>query len=78
MPNPMMANWLNSMTWQADFYGRSGHARRKDPEFEWGPLMRSPAGRFPETKRFRQGHPAQAQAGPGLRPLDPVAARTRG
>jgi len=55
MPNPLLANWLNSMTWQADFYGRSGHARRKDPEFEWGAFMRSPAGRFPETRRFVKG-----------------------
>jgi FkbM family methyltransferase len=28
-------NWLNSMTWQADFYHRAGPTRRKDPEFEW-------------------------------------------
>lgn len=55
MPNPLLANWLNSMTWQADFYNRSGFARRKDQEFEWGAFMRSPAGRLPETKHFIKG-----------------------
>lgn len=55
MPNPLLVNWLNSMTWQADFYGRSCAVRREDAEFAWGPFMRSPAGRFLETKRFAKG-----------------------
>lgn len=28
-------HWLDSMTWQVDFYRRAGQTRRKDPEYEW-------------------------------------------
>lgn len=52
MSNAEQVNWLNSMTWQVDIYCRSGHARRKDPEFDWETFMRSPSGRLPETKRL--------------------------
>jgi FkbM family methyltransferase len=35
MPQRARNNWLASLSWQVDFYFRSGRARRKDTEFEW-------------------------------------------
>ena len=52
MSNRERTNWLNSMTWQVNFYGRSGRVRRMDPEFEWRAFERSRSGRLVETRRF--------------------------
>src|SRR5688572_13871633 len=55
MPSRARCSWLNHLNWQVDFYMRTGRARRKDPEFEWGPYERSPSGRLPETRRLVKG-----------------------
>jgi FkbM family methyltransferase len=52
MSTDTRTNWLNSMTWQIDFYRRSGRARRTDEEFEWRAYEKSPSGRLPETRRI--------------------------
>jgi len=52
MSASQQTNWLNSMTWQADFYRRSRRVRRKDSEFEWRIFERSRGGRLYETRRF--------------------------
>ncbi len=63
------SNWLDSMSWQVDFYRRSGGARREDLEFEWKAYEGSPSGRLPETRRFIK----QALHRLGLRKQPPIS-----
>lgn len=52
MSNAERINWLDSMTWQVEFYLRTGTAQRKDPEFEWRPYERSPGVRLLQMRRL--------------------------
>lgn len=69
-------NWLDSLSWQVDFHRRTGRARRKDPEFEWGPYERSPSGRLPETRRYVKG--VLHRLGRGRAPMSPDWLRSNG
>jgi FkbM family methyltransferase len=44
-------HWLDSLSWQADFYLRTGTAKRSDPEFDWHPYELSRTGRLIELRR---------------------------
>jgi len=50
--NTACNNWLNSMTWQASFYGRSRQSGRKDPEFDWTWFERHGSGPLAYLKNF--------------------------
>lgn len=44
-------NWLDSMSWQVNFYERAGQHRRTDMEFSWREFDRSSSGRFFAARR---------------------------
>jgi FkbM family methyltransferase len=67
--NQERTHWLDSLSWQADFYHRSGRARRKDPEFEWKAYESSPSGRLPRVRRAAK----QLMFQMGMRPHPPVS-----
>ncbi|MGD9602995.1 MAG: FkbM family methyltransferase [Gammaproteobacteria bacterium] len=44
--------WVDSLSWQVEFYARGRYTRRLDPEFEWTAYERAPARRFPVLGRI--------------------------
>ena len=50
--NSACNNWLNSITWQADFYGRSWQQARRDPEFDWAWFERGGSGPLAPLKNL--------------------------
>ncbi len=61
-------NWLNSMTWQINFYRRSARTRRKDPEFQWRPYERMRRS-FPGLRYLTRTLMSKL----GLRPQQPMS-----
>lgn len=51
MSDASRRRWLDSLSWQIEFYSRGSFRRRQDPEFEWQPYEKAPARRFPMLGR---------------------------